>query len=61
MAKTPPIKPGQTVRDSGIYKAGGRKATMVKGENAPPTPKPGQKWQQIVDTNPGDRGGKGKK
>lgn len=50
----PPVKPGQTVKDSGIYKAGTRKSTLVKGEPAPPTPKPGQKWKQIVDTNPDD-------
>ena len=50
--KTPPIKPGQKVPDSGIYQAGRRRATMVKGEPAPPTPKPGQKWKQVVDTNP---------
>jgi hypothetical protein len=28
---------------------------MVKGEPAPPTPKPRQKWRQKVDTNPNDR------
>lgn len=51
--KTPPIKPGQTVKDSGIYRDGsGRRATMVKGEPAPPTSKAGQKWKQVVDTNP---------
>lgn len=49
---TPPVKPGQTVTDSGIYSAGGRRATMVRGETAPPTPEPGQKWRQVVDTNP---------
>lgn len=47
------VKPGQKVPDSGIYKTpSGKKATMVKGEPAPPTSRPGQKWTQIVDTNP---------
>lgn len=51
--KLPPIKPGQKVQDSGIYKdSSGRRATMVKGEPAPPTTKSGQKWRQVVDTNP---------
>lgn len=49
----PKVKPGATVPDSGIYRnpSGGR-ATMVQGEPAPPTPKPGQTWTQVVDTNP---------
>lgn len=54
-AKKPPlIKPGQTVPDSGIYRQTGsnRRATMVKGEPAPPTGKAGKKWRQVVDTNP---------
>jgi hypothetical protein len=51
--KTPPIKPGQKVQDSGIYRDNsGKRATMVEGEPAPPTTKPGQKWTQVVDTNP---------
>ena len=50
----PRIKPGQTVQDSGIYRSSksGTKATLVKGEPAPPTPKKGETWGQIVDTNP---------
>jgi len=48
----PPIKPGQSVKDSGIYSAGGRRATLVKNEPAPPTPQSGQKWRQVTDTNP---------
>ena len=50
----PPIKPGQKVPDSGIYKetGGTRRATMVCGEPAPPTTRPGKKWRQVVDTNP---------
>lgn len=51
-SKAPPVKPGQTVTDSGIYSAGGRRATMVRGEPAPPTPGKGQKWRQVIDTNP---------
>jgi hypothetical protein len=51
--KTPPIKPGQKVQDSGIYKDdSGKRSTLVKGEPAPPTSKPGEKWKQVVDTNP---------
>jgi len=54
MGKKPsPIRPGQKVQDSGIYKDGsGKRATMVRGEPAPPTTKKGQKWVQVVDTNP---------
>ena len=52
MAK-PTVRPGQKVPDSGIYKSttSGAKATLVKNEPAPPTPKSGEKWKQIVDTN----------
>lgn len=51
--RKPTVKPGQRVPDSGIYRDGsGKKATMVEGEPAPPTSKSGQKWKQIVDTNP---------
>jgi len=51
--KPPPIRPGQKVPDSGIYRStSGQKATMVRGEPAPPTPKAGEKWRQIHDTNP---------
>jgi hypothetical protein len=52
--KTPPVRPGQKVLDSGIYKdtRSGRRATMVKGEPAPPTPQKGGRWRQVVDTNP---------
>jgi hypothetical protein len=47
------IKPGQPVPDSGIYKSSisKRKATMVKNEPAPPIPKKGETWKQVVDTN----------
>jgi len=49
-----PIKPGGSVPDSGIYQSSKskKKATMVKGEPAPPTPKKGETWKQVVDTNP---------
>ena len=52
--RPPVVKPGQTVPDSGIYQQTGsrRRATMVRGEPAPPTSKPGKKWRQVVDTNP---------
>ncbi len=47
------VKPGQKVQDSGIYKStgSGQKSTLVKGEPAPPTPRSGEKWKQIVNTN----------
>lgn len=48
----PSVRPGQKVPDSGIYKStSGAKSTLVKGEPAPPTPKSGEKWKQIIDTN----------
>lgn len=52
--KKPTVRPGQRVSDSGIYTdtGSGRKATMVKGEPAPPTPRRGGKWRQTTDTNP---------
>jgi len=47
-----PVKPGQTVPDSGQYKpvgprggnVGGGEVTLVKGKTAPPTQQPGQKY-----------------
>lgn len=56
------VKPGGTVPDSGIYElrntAGDplRRATMVKGDHAPPAPKRsrGAIWYQVADTNPDD-------
>jgi YjzC-like protein len=55
-----PIKPGSKVPDSGIYKEVGtpRRATMVKGESAPPTTKKNTGWNQVVDTNPTKKKGK---
>ncbi|MDD2542647.1 MAG: YjzC family protein [Desulfuromonadaceae bacterium] len=49
-----PIKPGIKVPDSGSYKEVGtpRRATMVKGEPAPPTTKKDTGWKQVVDTTP---------
>lgn len=56
MSKTgkPKIAPGSRVPDSGIYQSSksNKRATLVKGEPAPPTPRKGEKWQQVVDTNP---------
>ena len=56
MGRKPTVRPGETVPDSGIYKSSksGIKATMVKGEPAPPSKEKGEVWKQIVDTNPDD-------
>lgn len=63
MAKPPTVKPGETVPDSGIYETTKtkKKATMVEGEPAPPTPQKGEKWKQKVDTNPPKKGSTKKK
>lgn len=47
------VTPGNKVPDSGIYESSksGQRATLVKGESAPPTPKKGEEWVQKVDTN----------
>ena len=52
-----PIKLGQTVPDSGIYKGtkSGERTTLVKCKTAPPTPKKGERWKEVVDTNPRDK------
>jgi len=54
MPSKKPIRPGQQVKDSGIYQSSKskRKATLVKDEPAPPTPQKGETWKQTVDTNP---------
>jgi hypothetical protein len=54
MPKSKDVKPGQKVPDSGVYqdRQSGRRATLVEGELAPPTPKSGGKWRQVVGTNP---------
>ena len=51
------IKPGQKVPDSGIYRdpKSGERTTLVRGKIAPPTPQPGSKWHEVVDTNRNDR------
>ncbi|OPY80942.1 MAG: hypothetical protein A4E64_00106 [Syntrophorhabdus sp. PtaU1.Bin058] len=48
------VKPGQAVPDSGIYRntRTGERSTLVRGEPAPPTTGKGQKWTQVIDTNP---------
>jgi hypothetical protein len=55
--KIPPVKPGEKTKDSGIYKDTGssRRATLDKGEKAPPTSGPGQKWKVEVPTDPKKR------
>ena len=51
--RKPTVKPGAKVPDSGIYEDGsGKRATMVKGEPAPPTSGKGQVWKQKINTNP---------
>ncbi len=56
MQKKVTVGPGQKVPDSGIYQQpNGGRATMVKGEPAPPTSAPNQKWKQFVDTNKAKR------
>jgi hypothetical protein len=51
---TKPIKPGETVQESGIYESSKshQKTTLDKGETAPPTPKKHEEWQPKVITNP---------
>ena len=51
--KTTTVRPGHKVPDSGIYKESnsGRRATLVLGEPAPPTPNKGGIWKQVVATN----------
>jgi hypothetical protein len=48
------VRPGQKVKDSGIYESNRSKdrATMVHGEKAPPTRQPGEYWRQVYNTNP---------
>jgi len=48
------VKPGATVKDSGIYVStkSHKATTLVKGKTAPPTPKKGEQWREKVDTNP---------
>lgn len=58
MPKKVTVGPGQEVEDSGIYEAGGRRATLVKGKPAPPTPEKDQVWTRKIDTNPNDASSK---
>jgi hypothetical protein len=53
-AKVPPVKPGQSTTDSGIYESSKshKRTTLDKGEKAPPTPLKGEKWNAKVITNP---------
>jgi hypothetical protein len=55
--KTPPLKPGQIVKESGIYKdsRGTERTTLEKGLKAPPTPRPGDKWKPEIPTDPKKR------
>ena len=56
MSESIQIKPGEKVPDSGIYESNisKRRATLVKGEPAPPAPTKGEYWIQVIDTNPGN-------
>jgi len=45
------VKPGEIVKTSGQYKKpDGNEVTLVKGEPAPPTPKPGQQFTLVDKT-----------
>jgi hypothetical protein len=48
------VRPGEIVPDSGIYEEidTGQRATLVKGEHAPPTQNKNSAWKQVIDTNP---------
>jgi hypothetical protein len=48
------LRPGEIVPDSGIYEDinTGIRATLVKGEHAPPTREGESTWKQVIDTNP---------
>ena len=45
------VRPGQSVKDSGIYRdtSSGHRATLVRGKTAPPTEHAGGKWHEVVD------------
>jgi hypothetical protein len=47
------LKPGEIVTDSGIYEdvQTGQRATLVKGEHAPPTQEAESAWQLILATH----------
>jgi hypothetical protein len=52
MSRPQEVRPGAKVPRSGIYQdsLSQRRATLVKGEPAPPTPHKASRWQQVVDT-----------
>ena len=52
MPRLQEVRPGAKVPRSGIYqdRLSQRRATLVKGEPAPPTPHKAGRWQQVVDT-----------
>jgi hypothetical protein len=52
MPRPQEVRPGAKVPRSGIYQdsLSQRRATLVKGEPAPPTPYKASRWQQVVDT-----------
>jgi hypothetical protein len=52
MSRPQEVHPGAKVPRSGIYQdsLSQRRATLVKGEPAPPTPYKASRWQQVVDT-----------
>jgi hypothetical protein len=52
MPRPQEVRPGTKVPRSGIYQdnLSQRRATLVKGEPAPPTPHKAGRWQQVVDT-----------
>jgi hypothetical protein len=52
MPRPQEVRPGAKVPRSGIYqdRLSQRRATLVKGEPAPPTPGKASRWQQVVDT-----------
>ena len=52
MSRPQEVRPGAKVPRSGIYQdsLSRRRATLVQGEPAPPTPHKASRWQQVVDT-----------
>jgi hypothetical protein len=51
MAENITVKPGEIVDVSGQYSVpGGKETTLVKGNPAPPTPKPGQHFTLVDPT-----------
>src|SRR5919108_5904495 len=52
MPRPKEVRPGAKVPRSGIYQdnLSRRRATLVQGEPAPPTPHKASRWQQVVDT-----------